>query len=80
MDAFCRSFLTWRKLKRDDEAIVRTRAFWPLQFGVQRVQDVELHGFEETVALVFKYNRNNHLAAILQVPLDVIHLENTQNR
>lgn len=51
-----------------------TRPLWPLQLGVERVQDVELHGFEEAVALVFKYNRHHHLTAILQVPLDVVHL------
>ncbi len=51
-----------------------TRPLWPLQLGVERVQDVELHGFEEAVTLVFKYNRHHHLTAILQVSLDVVHL------
>lgn len=51
-----------------------TRALRPLQLGVQRVQDVELHGLEEAVALVLKYNGDHHLASILQVPLDVVHL------
>ncbi|TNN59663.1 hypothetical protein EYF80_030149 [Liparis tanakae] len=47
-----------------------TRPLWPLQLGVERVQDVELHGFEEVVTLVFKYNRHHNLTAILQVSLD----------
>lgn len=51
-----------------------TRPLWPLQLGVKRVQDVELHGFKEAVTLVFKYNRHHHLTAILQVALDVVHL------
>ena len=51
-----------------------TRALWPLELGVERVQDVELHGFEEAVALVFKYNRHHDLTAVLKVPLDVINL------
>lgn len=51
-----------------------TRALRPLQLGVQRVQDVELHGLEEAVALVLKYNGDHHLTSVLQVPLDVVHL------
>lgn len=51
-----------------------TRTLWPLQLGVERVQDIELHGLEEAVTLVFKYNRHHDLTAVLQVPLDVIHL------
>lgn len=56
-----------------------TRPFWPLQLGVERVQDIELHGFEEAVTLVFKYNRHHHLTAILQVSLDVINLSKKEN-
>lgn len=69
-----RSSLTRWKLEGDGEAIVWTRTLWPLQLGVERVQDVELHGFEEAVTLVFKYNRHHNLTAILQVSLDVVYL------
>lgn len=51
-----------------------TRALRPLQLGVQRVQHVELHGLQEAVALVLKYNGDHHLTPVLQVPLDVVHL------
>lgn len=51
-----------------------TRPLWPLQLGVKRVQDVELHGFKEAVTLVFKYNRHHHLTAVLQVSLYVVNL------
>lgn len=61
-------------MERDSEAVMWTRPLWPLQLGVKRVQDVELHGFKEAVTLVFKYNRHHHLTAILQVALDVVHL------
>lgn len=66
--------LTRWKLEGDGEAVMWTRPLWPLQLGVERVQDVELHGFKEAVTLVFKYNRHHHLTAILQVALDVIFL------
>lgn len=56
------------------------RPLWPLQLGVEGVQDIELHGFEEAVALVLKYNRDHHLTAILQVPLDVTHLDGGKDR
>lgn len=51
-----------------------TCPLWPLQLGVERVQHVELHGFEKAVTLVFKYNRHHNLTSILQVSLDVINL------
>lgn len=51
-----------------------TCPLWPLQLRVERVQDIELHGFEEAVTLVFKYNRHHNLTSILQVSLDVINL------
>lgn len=66
--------LTRWKLERDSEAIVWTGAFRPLQLRVKGVQDVELHGLEEAVALVLKDDRHHHLAAILQIPLDVADL------
>lgn len=67
------------ELEGDGQAIMWTRPLWPLQLGVERVQDIELHGFEEAVTLVFKYNRHHHLTAILQVSLDVINLSKKEN-
>lgn len=51
------------------------RALWPLQLGVEGVEDVELHGLEEAFALVLEDDGHHHLAAVLQVPLDVVHLD-----
>lgn len=61
-------------MEGDGQAIMWTRPLWPLQLGVEGVQDIELHGFEEAVTLVFKYNRHHHLTAVLKISLDVVHL------
>lgn len=77
--------LQWRsptrwKLEGHHKAIMWARALWPLQLRVERVQDVELHGFEEAVTFVLKYNRHNHLTTILQVSLDVTHLNERKKK
>lgn len=66
--------LTGRQLEGHGEAVVGPCPLGPLQLGVERVQHVELHGLEEAVALVLEDDRHHHLAAVLQVPLDVAHL------
>lgn len=76
----CSHSPTWWKLKWDGEAIMWTWALWPLQLRVERVQDVKLHGFEEAVTFVFKYDWHHDLTAILQVALDVIHLRGRGKR
>lgn len=52
----------------------------PLQLGVERVHHIELHGLDETVTLIFKDDRDHHLATVMQVPLDVTHLKRERER
>lgn len=66
---------TWWQLEWDSEAVVGSGSLRPLQFGIERIKHVELHGLEEAVALVLEDDRYHDFTLILVVPLDVVHLQ-----
>lgn len=67
--------MTWWQLEGDGEAVVRSCSVRPLQFGVERIQHIELHGLEEAVTLVLEDDRHHYFTLVLMVSLDVTDLQ-----